>query len=149
MASTTKHLCSPDYFPRYFSYGVPTGDIADALVNRVIAAGIADEATKVDQEPTLGSDKANFPLQAADLYVGLIRASALGDNDARALLRTITIKDRGFLWDMEHLAQLLGRSLKRAPELTSGKFYEGRKARSKRLGADRKLLTGRERPPNE
>jgi hypothetical protein len=43
--SREQRVCSTDYFARYFSYGVPPGDVPDLKVSRVLEiAGLADDA---------------------------------------------------------------------------------------------------------
>lgn len=97
-------------------------------------------ARRLDQEPIRGNDKEIRPLQGADLWVGLFRAATGGDPEALALLRKIEIENRGWVWDAESLPVLLSHSVQRFPGLTSGKYYETKKARSKRLGPLRKIF---------
>lgn len=45
--NTAKRICAAGYFDRYFTYGVPTGDLADALVHQAVAAAAAGDAESV------------------------------------------------------------------------------------------------------
>lgn len=96
-------------------------------------------------EPTRGDDKQLRPLQAADLWTSVIRAAAAQDPTAKSYLKQIEIPNRGFLWDMENLAQLLSKSVQRFPAITSGRYYEDRKSRSRRLKKARRTLKGNRR----
>lgn len=95
---------------------------------------------RLDQEPIRGNDQKILPLQAADLWVGLFRAATAGDSDAIDLLTKFEIENRGWVWDAESLPVLLSHSVRRFPDLTTGKYYETKKARSKRLNPTRKVL---------
>lgn len=46
-----QRICATGYFPRYFSYGVPLGDISDFKINEVIAA--AASGREADLAPVL------------------------------------------------------------------------------------------------
>jgi hypothetical protein len=95
---------------------------------------------QLDKAPHCEDDKALPQLQAADLWAGLVRASVKADQSARDYLRKITIPNRAFLWDMGNLAQLVGMSIKRTPDITSGKYYETPGQRKNRL---KKFVFGR------
>jgi len=96
---------------------------------------------RLGADPIRRSDEEVLPLQAADLFAGLMRR-AYEEDDATALatLRKMGIPSRGMVWDEAKLQELLSRSEARAPNLGTGLFYEERKARSKRLAPDRALL---------
>jgi len=72
------------------------------------------------QEPIRRDDKEVLPLQAADLWAGLMRHAYEGDRGAAAYLKKITVPNRCFVWDEEQLAELWGRSKARTPQLGLG-----------------------------
>jgi hypothetical protein len=88
---------------------------------------------RLDAEPICQDDKAVAPLQAADLWVGVAKASMRGDKPAAEFLKKITTKNRAFLWDQDRLVEIISRSVKRVPDITSGKYYETKGQRKKRL----------------
>jgi hypothetical protein len=45
--ATEKRICSRDYFRRYFTYGVPTGDMPDREIDDLIAQALAGDEVKV------------------------------------------------------------------------------------------------------
>lgn len=93
---------------------------------------------RLDQEPICEDDKLVAPLQAADLWAGVVKASVRGDKAAVEYLRKIAIPNRAYSWDRSRLAEVLSGSLKRAPDIASGKYYETKKQRRKRL--NRRLM---------
>ena len=93
----------------------------------------ADVKARLDKEPHCGDDKALPQLQAADLWAGLVRASMKLDRAAMDYLRKIVIPNRAFHWNDKTLPQLLSMSVKRTPDITSGKYYETKDLRKKRL----------------
>lgn len=101
-----------------------------------------DVKARLDKVPHCEDDKAVLQLQAADLWAGLVRASVKVDKAAMDYLQKLKIPNRAFLWDMENLAQLVGMSIKRTPDITSGKYYESsgqRKSRLKKFLFQRKV----------
>jgi hypothetical protein len=92
-------------------------------------------------EPQCLDDKVTPPLQAADLWAGAVCASVQGDKAASSFLKKLTIKNRAFLWDSETLPQLLSLSVRRHPDIVSGKYYETKAQRRRRL---RGWIMGRE-----
>jgi hypothetical protein len=88
-------------------------------------------------DPTRGDDKLLPPLQAADLWVGLMRRSYQGDKDAQALLKRIDITDTCTVLDEAVLLRHWNRSVSQIPDLALGlelgALYEGKKRRSARL----------------
>lgn len=93
----------------------------------------AEVKARLDKEPHCGDDKALPQLQAADLWAGLVRASMKLDRAAIDYLRKIEIPNRAFHWNDKTLPQLLSMSVKRTPDITSGKYYETKDLRKKRL----------------
>jgi len=95
-------------------------------------------------DPIRGDDKILLPLQAADLWVGLMRRSYEGDRDARSLLKKVDIPDTCRVLDEATLLKHWNRSVSQIPDLALGlevgAFYEGKKRRSARLAPARKLL---------
>jgi len=95
-------------------------------------------------DPTRGDDKMILPLQAADLWVGLMRRSYEGDKAAQRLLKKIEITDTCTVLDEPTLLKHWDRSVSQIPDLALGlelgKFYEPRKKRSARLAPARKRL---------
>jgi hypothetical protein len=55
------------------------------------------------------------------------------DKAAIDYLRKIEIPNRAFHWNDKTLPQLLSMSVKRTPDITSGKYYETKDLRKKRL----------------
>jgi hypothetical protein len=96
-------------------------------------------------DPIRGDDKVILPLQAADLWAGLMRRSYEGDKAAQRLLKKIEITDTCAVLDEPTLLKHWSRSVSQIPDLALGlevgAFYEGRKRRSARLATPRKLLT--------
>jgi hypothetical protein len=99
-----------------------------------------DVKRRFGREPVRGDDEEVLPLQAADLWVGLMRRSYEGDNNSADLLNEITITNRCFVWDEPHLQQLLVNLQTDIPLIESGIFYESPKRRSSRLAPARNLL---------
>ncbi|WOF42536.1 KAP family NTPase [Sphingopyxis indica] len=64
-----KRICSRDYFPRYFGYAVPQGDVSDHLVDELIARA---EAGDVGAARVLVADA--FTLGSAELLVRRLRS---------------------------------------------------------------------------
>ncbi len=93
----------------------------------------AEVKARLDKEPHCGDDKALPQLQAADLWAGLVRASMKLDEAAMDYLRKIEIPNRAYHWNDETLSQLRSMSVKRTPDITSGKYYETKEQRKKRL----------------
>jgi hypothetical protein len=95
-------------------------------------------------DPVRGDDKLILPLQAADLWVGLMRRSYEGNKSAQSLLKKINICDTCTVLDEPTLRKHWNRSLSQIPDLALGlrvgAFYEGKKQRSARLAPARKLL---------
>jgi len=95
-------------------------------------------------DPIRGDDKVILPLQAADLWVGLMRRSYEGDKAAQRLLKKIEITDTCTVLDEPTLLKHWNRSVSQMPDLALGlelgAFYEGKKRRSGRLATARKLL---------
>jgi hypothetical protein len=92
------------------------------------------------EEPIRRNDEIVLPLQASDLFAGLMRRAYEGDRVSFSYLKKITIDNRAFQWDERALGELYAKSQARAPGLGLELFYEGKKMRSKRLGDARKLL---------
>lgn len=95
-------------------------------------------------DPIRGDDKVILPLQAADLWVGLMRRSYEGDKAAQRLLKKIEITDTCTVLDEPTLLKHWNRSVSQIPDLALGlelgAFYEGKKWRSARLATPRRLL---------
>ena len=95
-------------------------------------------------DPIRGDDKILLPLQAADLWVGLMRRSYDGDKAAQSLLKKIAITDTLTVLDEATLLKHWNGSVSQMPDLAIGlelgAFYEGKKRRSARLAPARKLL---------
>src|SRR3954453_22200622 len=95
-------------------------------------------------DPVRGDDKVILPLQAADLWAGLMRRSYEGDKSAQSLLKKIDICDTCTVLDEPILRKRWNRSVLQMPDLALGlrvgAFYEGKKQRSARLAPARKLL---------
>lgn len=64
-----KRICSRDYFPRYFGYAVPQGDVSDHLVEELISRA---EAGDVGAARVLIADA--FTLGSAELLVRRLRS---------------------------------------------------------------------------
>jgi hypothetical protein len=104
-----------------------------------------DAKEKFGSDPTRGDDKLLPPLQAADLWVGLMRRSyEESDKAAQTLLKKIEITDICTVLDEATLLKHWTRSVSQIPDLALGlelgAFYEGKKRRSARLKPARKLL---------
>lgn len=95
---------------------------------------------RLGEAPIRRNDEQVLPLQAADLFAGLMLRAFGGDDVAHATLKRITIDNRAVLWDAPKLTELFARSEARTPGLGMGIFYEERKVRSKRLASARKHL---------
>jgi hypothetical protein len=95
-------------------------------------------------DPIRGNDKILLPLQAADLWVGLMRRSYEGDKTAQSLLKKINITDTCTVLDEPTLLNHWNRSVSQIPDLALGlelgAFYEPRKRRAARLALARKNL---------
>jgi hypothetical protein len=79
-----KRICAPDYFARYFRYGVPTGDVPDVLIDQVIADAVAQNL------PALNEHFAAVASQAAHtIFLRKLRGRE-GDIPAAAVLPLIT-----------------------------------------------------------
>jgi hypothetical protein len=95
-------------------------------------------------DPIRGDDKVILPLQAADLWVGLMRRSYEGDKAAQRLLKKIEITDTCTVLDESTLLKHWNRSVSQLPDLALGlelgAFHEQRQQRSARLASARKRL---------
>jgi hypothetical protein len=56
-----KLICASDYFQRYFSYGVPTGDIPDRLIDQVVMDAQSDNQQALSSHFELVSAQSTFP----------------------------------------------------------------------------------------
>jgi Protein of unknown function (DUF3800) len=102
-----------------------------------------DVKRRFNAVPALRDDVDTPPLQAADLWAGIMRrATVTQDEEAKARLRQFTITNRAFLWDENTLLEHWRRQIERTPELLTGKLYEDRKGRSNRLKSVRARLLG-------
>jgi hypothetical protein len=82
-----KHICVEDYFPRYFRYGVPVGDIADQLIDELLLAASRGELPKVNASfSTVKSQKA-YPAFIRKLR---IREEAIPEAAAPTLVRALS-----------------------------------------------------------
>ncbi len=95
---------------------------------------------RLGEEPIRRDDKKVLPLQAADLWTGLMRRSCGGDTRAQAHLMKITIPNFCVVWDETTIAQLWRKNVELTPSLATGRLYEGKKQRSERLSEARKGL---------
>ena len=68
-------------------------------------------------DPIRGDDKVILPLQAADLWVGLMRRSYEGDKAAQRLLKKIEITDTCTVLDEPTLLKHWNRSVSQIPDL--------------------------------
>lgn len=66
--STEKRICSGDYFERYFTYAVPTGDMADSAVDELI-----EKAEAKDKEAVAAIVESAFDRDAIQLLVRKLR----------------------------------------------------------------------------
>lgn len=64
-----KRICSRDYFPRYFGYAVPTGDVSDLIVEDLL-----DRAAAGDESASRVIVADIFILDAAELLVRKLRS---------------------------------------------------------------------------
>jgi Protein of unknown function (DUF3800) len=99
---------------------------------------------KFGSDPIRGDDKLLLPLQAADLWTGLMRRSYEGDKPAQSLLKKIDITNTCMVFDEPTLLKHWNGSVSQIPDLALrlelGVFYEPRKQRSARLASARKRL---------
>lgn len=66
--ATEKRICSSDYFRRYFTYGVPTGDMPDREIDALLAQALAGDEDGVGD----ALDEA-FSRNAAELLIRKLR----------------------------------------------------------------------------
>ena len=97
-------------------------------------------AARFGAEPIRRKDEFVLPLQAADLWVGLMRRTYEGDSPAAGDLKKIKVPNRAFIWDEPNLRKLQASSEAHTPGFGLGHFYEDKKERSKRLKPARKKL---------
>jgi hypothetical protein len=99
---------------------------------------------KFGPDPTRGNDKRLLPLQAADLWVGLMRRGYEGDKDAQALLKKINIPDTCTVLNEATMLKHWNRSVSQISDLAFGlevgAYYERKKRRSARLADARRIL---------
>jgi hypothetical protein len=90
--TTQKRVCSEEYFPRFFSYGIPRADIADADIERLLeAAGTGDEGEVIAM-------LSRVPVLANTSLVAKVRRheDSLEAVAARTLLLGMAAAARGF-----------------------------------------------------
>lgn len=102
------------------------GLFRDTCPDAVVKARLANE-------PRCDDDQVLPQLQAADLWAGLVRASVRPDKVAMEYLRKLTIPNRAVLWDDATLPRIREMSIKRMPDIISGKYYEAHRERKSRL----------------
>ena len=102
---------------------------------------------RLGQDPIRRSDIEVLPLQAADLWAGLVRRARSFDLRAFEKIKKLKIPDRVIEFNATRLRELRTKSIERTPQLDWGKFYEEAKARSKRLKTARRKL--RKKPEKE
>ena len=91
--------------------------------------------------PTTENDEQLSPLQAADLWVGIMRRAALRDQQATKDLYRFTIPNQCSLFDGERIAKLWADLKAHVKEMGIEKIrYEDHAARSKRIAPDKREL---------
>jgi hypothetical protein len=105
---------------------------------------------RLGDEPQMRDDKLVVPLQAADLWAGLVRWAAEdalswipGEYPlARKWLGSMKIPNRAFYWDDKNIEGFFDRAKENNPKF--GTEYESAKQRSKRLKRLRKISSQNE-----
>jgi hypothetical protein len=116
--STGKRICSGDYFRRYFTYGVPKGDMSDLTVETLIdraaegdanaVAGIVDDAIGRDAfDSLIGKLRRREETLAVAAIPGLVVAVAAKTDQIR--IKRDIFGDWGFSQAAVLLAHLIGR----------------------------------------
>lgn len=83
-----QRICSPEYFQRYFSYAIPTDDIPDRIINKII-----DTSSKCDFENANRLFKQLLTTQNAERIIQKLRSRAKTlDTQASINLANLLIK---------------------------------------------------------
>lgn len=56
-----KKVCVNEYFSRYFSYGVPTGDVADSMIDQLLLSAIAGDSKALNDLLTIVAAQSAYP----------------------------------------------------------------------------------------
>lgn len=82
--SKRRRICSADYFSRYFSYGIRTGDVADALIEETVSAAVAQDRRALKRHFTAVAKQGGF-----SIFLRKLRTRE-GELPAAAVLPLIT-----------------------------------------------------------